>query len=113
MIVRKDMIAANAATTGAETAEVIAVVVAMGVMMLASKPLMAFVGRHPTVVILCLGLLLAHRRLHARLDRFFVLAGEVDVLDLHGFDGERTAHDFAQRDGEPYKRLVRFRVQLS
>ncbi len=36
----------------------IAVVVAMAVMMLASRPLMAFVGRHPTVVILCLGLLL-------------------------------------------------------
>src|SRR5690606_10990145 len=31
---------------------------AMAVMMLASKPLMAFVGRHPTVVILCRGLLL-------------------------------------------------------
>ncbi|MBV7483885.1 TerC family protein [Bordetella sp. BOR01] len=36
----------------------IAVVAAMAVMMLASRPLMAFVGRHPTVVILCLGLLL-------------------------------------------------------
>ncbi|PZQ19207.1 MAG: hypothetical protein DI565_02175 [Ancylobacter novellus] len=37
---------------------VIAVIVAMGVMIVASKPLMAFVGRHPTVVVLCLGLLL-------------------------------------------------------
>ena len=37
---------------------VIAVVIAIGVMMLASKPLMAFVSRHPTVVILCLGFLL-------------------------------------------------------
>jgi predicted tellurium resistance membrane protein TerC len=36
----------------------VAVVAAMAVMMLASRPLMAFVGRHPTVVILCLGLLL-------------------------------------------------------
>ncbi|WP_426792580.1 TerC family protein [Achromobacter xylosoxidans] len=36
----------------------IAVVVAMAVMMLASRPLMGFVARHPTVVILCLGLLL-------------------------------------------------------
>ncbi|BCP51729.1 hypothetical protein K32_03460 [Kaistia sp. 32K] len=36
----------------------IAVVVAIGVMMLASRPLMAFVSRHPTVVILCLGFLL-------------------------------------------------------
>jgi CBS domain containing-hemolysin-like protein len=35
-----------------------AVIIAMGVMMLASKPLMAFVGKHPTVVILCLGFLL-------------------------------------------------------
>lgn len=35
-----------------------AVIVAMIVMMLASRPLMSFVGRHPTVVILCLGLLL-------------------------------------------------------
>lgn len=37
---------------------VIAVVIAMAVMMLAAKPLMAFVSRHPTVVILCLGFLL-------------------------------------------------------
>lgn len=37
---------------------VIAMVVAMLVMMLASRPLMAFVSRHPTVVILCLGFLL-------------------------------------------------------
>ena len=37
---------------------VIAVIVAMAVMMLASRPLMAFVSRHPTVVILCLGFLL-------------------------------------------------------
>lgn len=36
----------------------IAVVLAMAVMMLASRPLMGFVARHPTVVILCLGLLL-------------------------------------------------------
>ncbi|MFJ7356723.1 MULTISPECIES: TerC family protein [unclassified Phyllobacterium] len=36
----------------------IAVVVAVGVMMLASRPLMAFVSRHPTVVILCLGFLM-------------------------------------------------------
>lgn len=36
----------------------IAVVFAVGVMMIASKPLMAFVSRHPTVVILCLGFLL-------------------------------------------------------
>ncbi len=33
----------------------IAVVIAIGVMMLASKPLMDFVNKHPTVVILCLG----------------------------------------------------------
>lgn len=36
----------------------IAVVVAVGVMMLSSKPLMAFVSRHPTVVVLCLGFLM-------------------------------------------------------
>ena len=36
----------------------IAVAVAMAMMMLASRPLMTFVGRHPTVVILCLGFLL-------------------------------------------------------
>lgn len=35
-----------------------AVVAAMTVMILASKPLTAFVGRHPTVVMLCLGFLL-------------------------------------------------------
>ena len=32
--------------------------IAVAVMMLASRPLMAFVSRHPTVVILCLGFLL-------------------------------------------------------
>jgi CBS domain containing-hemolysin-like protein len=37
---------------------VIAVVIAVGVMMLSSKPLMAFVSKHPTVVILCLGFLM-------------------------------------------------------
>ncbi|KRR04408.1 TerC family protein [Bradyrhizobium valentinum] len=37
---------------------VIAVIVAIGVMMLVSGPLMAFVSKHPTVVILCLGFLL-------------------------------------------------------
>ncbi|WP_028233379.1 TerC family protein, partial [Pseudochrobactrum sp. AO18b] len=36
----------------------IAVVVAMAVMMVASKPLMTFVNKHPTVVILCLGFLM-------------------------------------------------------
>lgn len=36
----------------------IGVVVAMAVMMLASRPLMAFVSKHPTVVVLCLGFLM-------------------------------------------------------
>ncbi len=36
----------------------IAVVVAIGVMMLSSRPLMNFVSKHPTVVILCLGFLM-------------------------------------------------------
>lgn len=36
----------------------IAVTIAVGVMMLSAKPLMAFVSRHPTVVILCLGFLM-------------------------------------------------------
>ncbi len=35
-----------------------AVCIAMAVMIVASKPLMAFVSKHPTVVILCLGFLL-------------------------------------------------------
>ncbi|MYN13282.1 CBS domain-containing protein [Pusillimonas sp. TS35] len=35
-----------------------AVVIAIALMLVASKPLTAFVGRHPTVVILCLGFLL-------------------------------------------------------
>ena len=35
-----------------------AVVIAMGVMLLASKPLMNFVNQHPTVVVLCLSFLL-------------------------------------------------------
>ncbi|PWL17682.1 hypothetical protein DKP76_07850 [Falsochrobactrum shanghaiense] len=36
----------------------IAVIIAVGVMMLASRPLMDFVNKHPTVVILCLGFLM-------------------------------------------------------
>ena len=40
------------------TVMMIAVVIAIGVMMLASRPLMNFVSAHPTVVILCLGFLL-------------------------------------------------------
>jgi CBS domain containing-hemolysin-like protein len=36
----------------------IAVIVAIGVMMLSSRPLMNFVSKHPTVVILCLGFLM-------------------------------------------------------
>lgn len=36
----------------------IAVTIAIAVMMIASRPLMAFVSRHPTVVILCLGFLM-------------------------------------------------------
>ncbi|GAA5018413.1 TerC family protein [Acinetobacter puyangensis] len=35
----------------------IAVIIAVGVMLLASRPLMAFVNKHPTVVILCLAFL--------------------------------------------------------
>jgi CBS domain containing-hemolysin-like protein len=37
---------------------VVAVVISMGIMMLTSKPLMVFVSRHPTVVVLCLGFLM-------------------------------------------------------
>ncbi|OWT60123.1 TerC family protein [Candidimonas nitroreducens] len=36
----------------------LAVVIAMGIMLMASKPLAHFVNRHPTVVVLCLGFLL-------------------------------------------------------
>lgn len=36
----------------------IAVIIAMGIMLLASKPLTRFVNAHPTVVVLCLGFLL-------------------------------------------------------
>ncbi len=36
----------------------IAVVIAIGVMLLASEPLTRFVNAHPTVVVLCLGFLL-------------------------------------------------------
>jgi len=39
-------------------AMMVAVIIAIGVMMLASGPLMAFVNRHPTIVILCLGFLM-------------------------------------------------------
>jgi len=40
------------------TIMMLAVIVAMGVMIAASRPLMDFVSRHPTVIILCLGFLL-------------------------------------------------------
>lgn len=36
----------------------IAVIIAVGIMLLAAKPLMNFVNKHPTVVILCLGFLM-------------------------------------------------------
>lgn len=36
----------------------IAVIIAVGIMLWASKPLMDFVNKHPTVVILCLGFLM-------------------------------------------------------
>lgn len=36
----------------------LAVTIAIGIMMWTSKPLTAFVNRHPTLVILCLGFLL-------------------------------------------------------
>src|SRR5690606_40786036 len=36
----------------------IAVVIAIGIMLFASKPLTTFVNAHPTVVVLCLGFLL-------------------------------------------------------
>ncbi|KAA0699841.1 TerC family protein [Neorhizobium sp. P12A] len=36
----------------------IAVIIAVGIMLLLSRPLMAFVSKHPTVVILCLGFLM-------------------------------------------------------
>lgn len=36
----------------------LAVVAAMAVMLLAARPLLAFVERHPTVIVLCLGFLL-------------------------------------------------------
>ena len=36
----------------------IAVTIAIGIMLLASRPLMDFVNKHPTVVILCLGFLM-------------------------------------------------------
>lgn len=49
-----------------------AVIVAVGLMMLASKPLMNFVNRHPTIVILCLG--------------FLMMIGFSLVLDGFGFE---------------------------
>ncbi len=45
-------------------------------------------------------LLLTHGRFHAGFDRLFILPGEIDVFDLHGFDGERAVNDLAQRNGE-------------
>lgn len=37
---------------------IIAVIISVAIMMIASKPLMSFVNRHPTVVMLCLGFLM-------------------------------------------------------
>lgn len=54
----------------------VAVVISMGIMMVLSGPLMNFVSRHPTVVILCLG--------------FLLMIGMTLLADGFGFPVEKT-----------------------
>ncbi|SOC42747.1 predicted tellurium resistance membrane protein TerC [Rhizobium subbaraonis] len=103
---------------------VTAVCVAMAVMMLASKPLMAFVSKHPTVVILCLGFLLMigfslvvegfgfhipKGYLYAAIG-FSVLIEAANQLGRHNREKRITTGDLRERTSEAVLRLLGGRV---
>ncbi|WP_062227849.1 TerC family protein [Aureimonas frigidaquae] len=101
-----------------------AVVVAIGVMLVASKPLMAFVSRHPTVVILCLGFLMMigfslivegfgfhipKGYLYAAIG-FSVLIEAANQFGRHNRERRVTTSDLRQRTSEAVLRMVGGRV---
>ncbi|WP_144223115.1 TerC family protein [Mesorhizobium amorphae] len=101
-----------------------AVCVAMAVMIAASKPLMAFVSRHPTVVILCLGFLLMigfslvvegfgfhipKGYLYAAIG-FSVLIEAANQLGRHNREKVIGAGDLRERTSEAVLRLLGGRV---
>lgn len=101
-----------------------AVCVAMAVMILASKPLMAFVSKHPTVVILCLGFLLMigfslvvegfgfhipKGYLYAAIG-FSVLIEAANQLGRHNREKRITTTDLRERTSEAVLRLLGGRV---
>lgn len=101
-----------------------AVCVAMVVMMAASRPLMAFVSKHPTVVILCLGFLLMigfslvvegfgfhipKGYLYAAIG-FSVLIEAANQLGRHNREKMITTGDLRERTSEAVLRLLGGRV---
>lgn len=101
-----------------------AVCVAMAAMIAASKPLMAFVSRHPTVVILCLGFLLMigfslvvegfgfhipKGYLYAAIG-FSVLIEAANQLGRHNREKMITTGDLRERTSEAVLRLLGGRV---
>ncbi len=103
---------------------VTAVCVAMAVMMAASKPLMAFVSKHPTVVVLCLGFLLMigfslvveglgvhvpKGYLYAAIG-FSVLIEAANQIGRHNRERRVTAGDLRERTSDAVLRLLGGRV---
>lgn len=101
-----------------------AVCIAMAVMMAASKPLMAFVSKHPTVVILCLGFLLMigfslviegfgfhipKGYLYAAIG-FSVLIEAANQIGRHNREKRITTGDLRERTSEAVLRLLGGRV---
>ena len=106
------------------TVMITAVCVAMAVMAAASKPLMAFVSRHPTVVILCLGFLMMigfslvvegfgfhipKGYLYAAIG-FSVLIEAANQLGRHNREKRFTTGDLRERTSETVLRLLGGRV---
>ncbi|MGQ3671873.1 TerC family protein [Xanthobacter sp. TB0136] len=101
-----------------------AVCIAMAVMMMASKPLMTFVSRHPTVIILCLGFLLMigfslvvegfgfhipKGYLYAAIG-FSVLIEAANQFGRHNREKYITTGDLRERTSEAVLRLLGGRV---
>lgn len=103
---------------------IVAVCVAMAAMMAASNPLMAFVSRHPTVVILCLGFLLMigfslvvegfgfhipKGYLYAAIG-FSVLIEAANQMGRHNRRKQITTADLRERTSEAVLRMLGGRV---
>ncbi|MGQ3676303.1 TerC family protein [Xanthobacter sp. TB0139] len=103
---------------------IVAVCVAMAIMMMASKPLMTFVSRHPTVIILCLGFLLMigfslvvegfgfhipKGYLYAAIG-FSVLIEAANQLGRHNREKYITTGDLRERTSEAVLRMLGGRV---